>query len=176
MAALTVFDRLALHPFLADLPAGWLRQLAPLARPVLRHAGYRLFREGGAANHFWLLSSGAVALDFPVPGRGDIVLERIEAGGVVGWSWLQAPYRWTLGAVVADECQAVEFDAPRVRRLMADDPDLGKELTRRLFAVLADRLHASRVRIAELYAYPSSQPGYSGSASGDVETPGMGKR
>ncbi|WP_433732447.1 hypothetical protein ACQP2Y_23335 [Actinoplanes sp. CA-051413] len=36
-----------------------------------------------------------VALDFHVPGRGDIVIERVGAGGVVGWSWLLPPYPWT---------------------------------------------------------------------------------
>ncbi|BCJ49120.1 hypothetical protein Asp14428_05950 [Actinoplanes sp. NBRC 14428] len=154
MAPLTVFDQLALHPFLADLPAGWLHRLAVAGRPVLRHPGHRLFRQGAAANRFWLLSSGAVALEFPVQGRGDITIEVVRAGGVVGWSWLLEPYRWTLGAVVAEECRAVEFDAARVRELMAADTDLGRELGQRFLAVMADRLGAARVRLVELYAYP----------------------
>ncbi|MEV4642926.1 cyclic nucleotide-binding domain-containing protein [Actinoplanes sp. NPDC049548] len=154
MAPLTVFDRLALHPFVGDMPTEWLRRLAVLGRPVLRHSGSRLFHEGAPANSFWLLTSGAVALDFAVPGRGAIVIERIEAEAPVGWSWLLPPYRWSLGAVVADECQAVEFDAPRVRRLMAEDAELGRELSMRFLAVLADRLKAARVRLVELYAYP----------------------
>ncbi|MEV4702888.1 cyclic nucleotide-binding domain-containing protein [Actinoplanes sp. NPDC049316] len=155
MAPLTVFDRLALHPFVGDLPTNWLQKLAALGRPALRHPGYRLFHEGAPANTFWLLTSGAVALDFQVPGRGSIVIERIESGAPVGWSWLLPPYRWSLGAVVADECHAIEFDAPQVRRLMAEDADLGRELAMRFLGVLADRLTAARVRLVELYAYPS---------------------
>ena len=154
MASLTVFDRLTLHPFLGDLPTGWLRELALTGRPVLRHPGHRLFHQGAPANAFWLLTAGAVALDFPVPGRGDIVIERIEAGALVGWSWLLPPYRWSLGAVVAEECHAVEFDAPRVRRLVAEDAGLERELSLRVNGVLADRLTAARARLVELYAYP----------------------
>ncbi|MCA2218998.1 cyclic nucleotide-binding domain-containing protein [Jidongwangia harbinensis] len=158
MAPLTVFDHLSLHPFLADVPATWLHRLAMHGRPALRHAGVRLFHEGAPAGSFWLLRSGAVALDFHVPGRGDIVIERIGAEGVVGWSWLLPPYRWSLGAVVAAECQAVQLDAAGVRRLLAEDAELGRELTTRFLAVMAERLHATRVRLAELYAYPETTP------------------
>lgn len=154
MAPLTVFDHLSMHPFLAGMPAGWLHRLAIHGRPALRHSGVRLFHEGAPATDFWLLRSGAVVLDFHVPGRGDIAIERIGAEGVVGWSWLLPPYRWSLGAVVAAECQAIQFDAAGVRRLLTEDPDLGREVTTRFLAVTAERLHAARVRLAELYAYP----------------------
>jgi CRP/FNR family cyclic AMP-dependent transcriptional regulator len=155
MAPSTVFDQMALHPFLHDLPTGWLQRLATHGRIVLRHPGYRLLSEDASADHFWLLRSGSVALDFHVPGRGDIVIERIGSDGVVGWSWLLPPYRWSMGAVVADECRAIELDAAGVRRLIAEDPDLGRELTTRFAAVMAERLGAARRRLVELYAYPA---------------------
>ena len=156
MAPLTVFDQIALHPFLNDLPSGWLQRLAVHGHVVLRHPGYRLFIEDAPARHFWLVRSGLVALDFHVPGRGDIVIERIGGDGVVGWSWMLPPYRWSLGAVVADECRAIEFDAAGVRQLIAEDPDLGRELTTRFLAVTAERLRAARHRLVDLYAYPAS--------------------
>ena len=37
----------------------------------------------------------------------------------------------------------------------AEDPDLGQELTTRFIGVMADRLPASRRRLAELYASPA---------------------
>jgi CRP-like cAMP-binding protein len=156
MAPLTVFDQMALHPFLSDLPSGWLRRLAVHGHMVLRHPGYRLFTEDAPADHFWLLRSGAISLEFHVPGRGDIVIERIGGDGVVGWSWLLPPYRWSLAAVVADECRAIEFDAAGVRRLIAEDPDLGRDLTTRFLAVTAERLRAARHRLVDLYAYPTA--------------------
>jgi CRP/FNR family transcriptional regulator, cyclic AMP receptor protein len=159
MGPLSVFDQLVMHPFLGDVPAGQLRRLAPHGRPVLRHTGYRLFREGAPAEHFWLLCSGVVALDFHVPGRGDIVLERVGAGSVVGWSWLRPPYRWTLGAAVAEDCQAIEFDAARVRSLISADRELGQELTARLLTVVGGRLQAARRRLVGLYAYPDYPAG-----------------
>ena len=156
MAPLTVFDLLALHNFVADLPAIWLRGLAAHGRPVFHATGQRLFREGAPAERFWLVHSGLVAVDFHVPGRGDIAVERLGPGAVLGWSWLLEPHHWRFGAVVAEDFRAVEFDATQVRALIADNPELGRELTARFLAVVAERLEAARHRLVELYAYPDA--------------------
>jgi hypothetical protein len=47
------------------------------------------------------------------------------------------------------------FDGPGVRRLIADDAELGRELTTRFMAVVVDRLQATRVRLLESYGYPA---------------------
>ncbi|MDI6098714.1 cyclic nucleotide-binding domain-containing protein [Actinoplanes sp. NEAU-A12] len=154
MSTLSVFDLLAMHPLVADLPAGWLHRLAPHARPVHLVTGHRLFHEDGPADRFWLVHSGAVALDLHVPGRGDVVIDRLGAGAMVGWSWLLAPHRWRFGAVVAEDVRALELDAARVRAVLAADIDLGRQLDARFLAVAADRLQAARHRLVELYACP----------------------
>ena len=110
MPSLSVFDLLTLHGFVGDLNEEWLRRLATAGRPVFRSTGHRLFREDAPAKRFWLVHSGVVALDFHVPGRGEIVVERVGPGTVVGWSWARPPYRWRFGAVVAEDIRAVEFD------------------------------------------------------------------
>lgn len=155
MQSMTVFDHVAAHPFLADMPADWQQRLAVHAGPVMRPSGRRLFREGGPADRFWLLQSGDVALDFHVAGRGDVVIEHIGPGGVLGWSWLFAPCRWTLGGIVAEDCRALQFDAAAVREMIDDDPALGRELLTRFAAVIAGRLQAARQRLVDLYAYPT---------------------
>ncbi|MBM2616317.1 cyclic nucleotide-binding domain-containing protein [Actinoplanes sp. LDG1-06] len=155
MTSLSVFDLLSLHSFVADLPSGWLHRLATAGRPVLHPAGTRLFREDAVADRFWLLTGGVVAIDFHVPGRGDIVVERVGAGDVLGWSWSRPPHRWRFGAMIAEDMRAVELDARVVRELMVETPDLGLEFGGRLLDVVARRLQAARHRLVELYAYPS---------------------
>jgi CRP/FNR family cyclic AMP-dependent transcriptional regulator len=159
MTSLSVFDLLTLHDLGAGLPAGWLHRLARHARPVYRGTGHRLFREDQPAERFWLLHSGNVAVDLHVPGRGDVVIERLGAGAVLGWSWLLPPHRWRFGAIVADHVGALEFDAAPVRALIAEDADLGRELNARMLAVVAGRLQAARHRLADLYAYPADPAG-----------------
>ncbi|MFC0005212.1 cyclic nucleotide-binding domain-containing protein [Micromonospora siamensis] len=156
---MTPLELLRDHPFLADLPERWLPPLTAYARPVVWHPGHRLFRAGAPAERFWLIRGGEVALDFPVPGRGDVGIETIGAGGVLGWSWLFPPYRWQFGAVAVRRTTTVEFTAAGVRRLMATDDTLGRDLTGRFMAVVVDRLQASRVRLLDLYGYPTSSAG-----------------
>ncbi|MEQ4306266.1 cyclic nucleotide-binding domain-containing protein [Plantactinospora sp. B6F1] len=92
-------DLLVGQPFVDGLCPAWLDRLTAYAHPVFRNRGYRLFAAGRPAMRFWLLRSGRVALDLPRPGRGDVAIETVGAGEVLGWSWLFAPHRWQFGAV-----------------------------------------------------------------------------
>ncbi|SCE67975.1 Cyclic nucleotide-binding domain-containing protein [Micromonospora coriariae] len=152
---MTALDLLREHPFLAGLPREWLPRLTGYARPVVWHPGHRVFRAGQPAERFWLISGGEVALDFPVPGRGDVGIETIGAGGVLGWSWIFPPYRWQFGAVAVRRTTTLEFAAEGVRRLIESDDALARQITLRFMAVVVDRLQASRGRLLELYGYPS---------------------
>ena len=38
------------------------------------------------------------------------MIETIGAGTVLGWSWLQPPYRWQFGAATRDPLNAIAFD------------------------------------------------------------------
>lgn len=148
-------DLLAEHPFLVDLPQPWLHRLSAQAHPVVYQGGRRLFSERSPAERFWLMRSGRVALDLHVPGRGDVVLEHLGAGTVLGWSWLFPPFRWQFGAIAAEQTHAIEFSGAGVRRLVAEDAELGRELTTRFMGVVVDRLQASRTRLLDLYGYPA---------------------
>jgi len=147
----TTLDLLAEHPFLAGLSTQWLELLSYQAHPAVRHLGHRLFHENHPAERFWLVRSGRIALDIHVVGRGDVAIDTIGPGSVVGWSWLFPPYRWHFGAVAAEQSAVIEFNAAGVRRLMNDDPRLGYVLTTRFMSVVVDRLQATRVRLLDIY-------------------------
>lgn len=154
---ITALDLLATHPFLEGLSQLWLERLSYQSKRAVHHPGTRLFREGNRADRFWLIRDGRVALEFNVPGRGDIVIEHLGPGSVLGWSWMFPPYRWHFGAVAAEQTLSIELDGAGVQRLCGDDPALGYELTRRFSAVLIDRLQAARMRLVDLYGYPAQQ-------------------
>lgn len=148
-------EPLAEHPFLAGLPESQVQRLAPNAHRTVHHTGARLFRQGDPADRFWLVRTGRVSVELSVPGRGDIVIDQVGPGTVVGWSWLLPPYRWQFGAVAAELSHCIEVDAVAVRRLCAEDPALGYDLTLRFVAVLGERLRAARTRLVDLYGYPA---------------------
>jgi CRP/FNR family transcriptional regulator, cyclic AMP receptor protein len=156
-ASLTVFDRLALHPVVAGMPAGWLHELAACGRPVGWPAGTRLLREGSPVDQLWLLWSGAVVVDWHVPGRGDIPIDHIGPGGVLGWSCLLPPFRSGTGALAVAECRAVALRTVALRELIGGNPALGAELTRRMLAVATGQLRAARIRAAGIGSGPSDR-------------------
>lgn len=147
----TTYELLASHPFLAGMEDELVRRLTPWASPATFGAGARLFSEGGKATRFWLIRYGRVALDTHVPGRGEVVVETIGNGSVLGWSWLFPPYRWHLGATAVVPTVTLELDGAGVAGLCEHDPVLGNELYRRFMAVVIDRLQATRLRLLDLY-------------------------
>ena len=151
----TAQDLLAVQPFLDGLTDRQLEHLSYWAKRSMFHAGNRLFREGGQADRFWLIGKGRVNLDTHVPGRGDVVVETLGPGAVLGWSWLFPPYRWHFGAVALETTFAMALDAHGVRELCDRDPVLGYELTSRFMRVVVERLQATRIRLLDLYKVPS---------------------
>jgi CRP-like cAMP-binding protein len=150
--SLTTLELLAAHPFLDGLPAAWLDWMSHRCKRSVHHAGARLFSEGRPAERFWLIRDGRVSLELDVPGRGEVSIEHIGAGSVLGWSWMFPPYRWHFTAVAAERVFALELDGPGIRYLCDHEPALGYELSRRFSAVLIDRLQAARGRMLDLYA------------------------
>lgn len=144
--------------FLGDLPPGHRDRLLGFAHDVFLSAGSRIFEEGGAADHFWIIRSGLVALDVHEPGRGTTVVETLGEGELLGWSWLFEPYRWHLGAQTRRDVTAYEFDAHRVRAAIDQDPAFGLAITRCVAAVaIGRRLRAARTRLLDLYGPPGNK-------------------
>jgi CRP-like cAMP-binding protein len=134
------------------LPAEYRERLIRLAREVSFEAGARLFEEGRRADRFWIVRTGTVALDLHVPGRHPAVIESLGHGELVGWSWHFPPYTWHLGAEAMSPVRAWEFDAETVRAMCAEDPEFGRAIAVWVGRVVAQRLHASRIRLLDLYA------------------------
>lgn len=139
--------RLSAQRFLRGMGARQVDALARAASEVMFPARHRIFADGDHADKFWLVQSGHVVLDVPVPGAGPTVIGRVGIGELVGWSWLVPPYRWAFGAVCVTEVRAFQFDATAVRDLCAADPSFGNELSRRLFQAAAARLQDTRTRL-----------------------------
>jgi CRP-like cAMP-binding protein len=118
-------------------------------------AGEYLFREGEPADLFFLVRTGAVALEVHTPGRGSLTIETIEAGDVVGWSWLFPPYRWHFDARAVEPARAIAFDGACLRGKAEADPALGYDLMSRFASVMIERLQATRLRLLDLYGEPA---------------------
>ena len=152
-----IAELVADHPILAGLPGDAVAQVAGCARNVAFDTGALLLGEGAAADTFFLLRRGSVALEIHSPGAGSLVVETLRAGQVLGWSWLFAPYRWHFDARALEPVGAIAVDGACLRQKADADPAFGYELVRRFAAVILDRLQATRLRLLDLYGHGDSR-------------------
>lgn len=138
-------------PAFEGLEPDALSLIAGCASNVRFDQGAVLFREGDAADTFFLIRHGTVALEMFVPARGAAVIETIEAGEVVGWSWLFPPYRWHFDARALTPIRATSFDGACLRGKCNDDTALGYDLMSRFAQVLIERLQWTRLRLLDVY-------------------------
>jgi CRP-like cAMP-binding protein len=147
----TLEPLLAQHPFFQGLSAADIQLLAGCATNVVFKAGEMIGREGDAANQFYLLRQGNVALEVYVPERGQVVLQTIGAGEIVGWSWLIPPYQWRFDVRAVELTRALALDGKCLRGKCEDNPRLGYELLKRVAQVFAERLLATRLQLLDVY-------------------------
>lgn len=145
------------HPFFADMDPKALEIIVGCCSNQLFKTGTYLFRQGEPAEKFYLLRTGLVSLELYVPGRQPIAVETIEAGEIVGWSWLIPPFTWSSDARAVDTVRAIAVDGACLRRKMENDRTLGYEIYKRFLPILAKRMANNRLRILELALEPAGE-------------------
>jgi len=138
-------------PFFAALAPEELELVAGCASNVHFDENEVLFREGEQADTFYLVRHGVIAIEMFVPGRGTTTIETIEAGEIVGWSWLFPPYRWHFDARALVPVRATSFDGACIRGKCDASPALGYGLMSRVSQVLIERLQWTRLRLLDVY-------------------------
>jgi len=144
-------ELLAMHPFVEGLDDEVVALLAGCAVNVHLEPGSYVFRLGDPADRFYLLRHGRVALELHAPGTSRLVLDTVEDGDALGWSWLVPPHEWFLDARVVAPVSAIALDGRCLREKCDRDPALGYALLGRVAQVMYARLQSARLRLLDLY-------------------------
>jgi CRP-like cAMP-binding protein len=150
MRAHSIRELLAAQPVLAGLEPDDLDLMAGCGRLAVIEPGAPLAREGDPAEQFFVVRAGRVALEIASP-TGPLVVETLEAGDIVGWSWIFPPYRWVYDVEVLEPAHVVVIDAGCLRQKCDADPEFGFRVMKRFAQVVAERLAATRLRLLDLY-------------------------
>ena len=142
-------------PIFTGLDQASLELIAGCGQNTGFEAGQYLFREGDQADNFYLVRHGRVMVETFVPGRGPVVIETVDEGDVVGWSWLFPPYQQHFDARALELVRVVAFDGACLRGKCAEDYKLGYELLLRFSQVIVDRLQATRLQLLEIHGRAS---------------------
>jgi CRP-like cAMP-binding protein len=147
----TLEELIVASPVFAGLDPAQVELIAGCGRNERADAGTLLIREGEPANTFFLIRHGAVALEVHAPGRSPLVIETLDDGDVLGWSWLFAPYRWQMDGRAVVPCALIAFDGACLRGKCDADHNLGYELMKRFAGSMVDRLQATRFQLLDVY-------------------------
>ena len=142
---------LVTHPFFRGLDGRHLASLSRHAQPAVYDARDLIFQEGDAADCFFLLIEGRVAIQMFTPDRGPVTIQTIDSGDTLGWSWLIEPYQWSFDAQAIERTETIRIEAANVRDAMRSDIEFGNALLSRFVPVIVDRLQATRMQLLDLY-------------------------
>ncbi|MGD2042101.1 MAG: cyclic nucleotide-binding domain-containing protein [Acidimicrobiia bacterium] len=141
----------ALTPLLRDLSEDGLEFLESVATEIEFAAGALIFDEDDVADSFYLIATGRAGLEVTLPAHEPVLIETLGPGELLGVSWLFEPYRWSWRARALAPTTAVAFDAAAVRVQCETDTDLALHVYKTVAGEALRRLHATRVRLLDLY-------------------------
>ena len=151
------------HPIFKDLPSEPVQRVTEAAFDMHFSYGEYVFREGEAAERFYLIQHGIIAIENHADDIEPVTIESLGKGHMVGWSWMFPPYRWRFDARAIEHTNVIAFDAETVRGLMQEDKDFGFELAIRFSSLMTDRLYAAQRQLLGLFgAFQRAQSGQSG--------------
>ena len=148
----SIADLLCAHPFFDALPAAYVALVSGCGQNRVYEAESALLTEGAPSDEFYVVREGRVAIEVDAPGRGPLVIDTMEAGEIVGVSWLLPPYRWTFDARASERTRVIAVDAACLRTKCDDDPAFGYAMYKAFAGLVKDRLQATRLRLLDVYA------------------------
>ncbi len=140
------------HPLFRGLDPALVRAAARGAREREAGTGELIAHEGAPAETLLLILSGKVALQLDAPEGGDLTVQTVGAGEVVGWSWLVPPHRWRFDVRAVKPTRVLVLDGRSLREGLAENPGAGFPFLLRFLPVLAERLENTRLQLMDLHA------------------------
>jgi CRP-like cAMP-binding protein len=145
-----LISHLRSHPFFKGLNDKHLAALEDCAMTTSFAAGEKIFVEGDVANRFYLIESGEVLLSAETAPHEHVGVQTLQAGDVLGWSWLFPPYYWHFSAEARTPVTAIFLYGTRLRDRCEEDPALGYELMKRVSEIVIRRLQKTRQELLAL--------------------------
>ncbi len=150
VATTTLAEALHSCPELAGLSQQQLEKLGEMARDVRFQAGDIIFREGDGRDDFYLIMSGAVALEIRAANH-TVRIETLTDGEELGWSSVLPESKKHFQARALKTVHALAFEGEHLRDYCDEDPDFGFKFSRWMLNVVAQRLQATQLQLLDLY-------------------------
>jgi CRP/FNR family transcriptional regulator, cyclic AMP receptor protein len=147
MGRIMTTDVLGQDPLFTGFTPEQLAMLCPLFIPCEYHTGTVLFEQGDPATHFYIVTTGEVAIHYKPEDDQSIVVARVRAGGIVGWSAVIGRHLYTSAAICTQTTSLLRVSGGDLQTLCTDCPETGNLFTDRLAEVVAERLRSSHSQV-----------------------------
>ena len=151
MDARTIEAILNSHPFFDGMKNIYISSLAECASNARFEARKTIYRQGEAADCFYIIEEGKVAVETDTPDRGVITIQTLGKGDMLGWSWLFPPYVWHFDARTVEPTDMIAMDARCLRGKCEADPGMGYDFMKRFSALFLRRFQETRLQIMDIY-------------------------
>jgi len=124
--------------------------LLPLFQSYACSEDTMLFEQGSRADYLYLLMHGAVEVRYKPYDGPPIVLTRLKAGDVVGWSAVIGSPTYTSGARSTTVVEAIRIRGRDLEWLCREHPNTGSVILDRLAQVVSSRWKNARAQVKSM--------------------------
>jgi signal-transduction protein with cAMP-binding, CBS, and nucleotidyltransferase domain len=130
------------------LTEGQMKKIMAAGKEFPMNKGQQIIKEGQPANGVYTVRSGAVELMTEVEKDFDLPISILrDPGDVFGTSALIPPYQYSLSARCVEDGVLFCMETSAVRKLAAEDRDIGCQMMTNLAAHFLDRLKETRQEV-----------------------------
>jgi CRP-like cAMP-binding protein len=102
--------------------------------------GEVIFREGEAADRFYMLRQGSILLEQRISENVTACVGSIKPGYSFGWSAMVEDGLYTTDAVCVELSEVLSFKRDKICKLFRSDPEMGFRFYQRLLIIIKKRL------------------------------------
>lgn len=127
-----------------------LEALRPLFTIFYVPVGTVLFEQGDPADCLYILADGEAAIRYKPDDGPALVIARVRAEGVIGWSAAIGNPHYTSSVVCTTDCEVLRLRSMALRQIFESDPQTGTMFLERLAALIEARLRSNHPQLMAL--------------------------
>lgn len=147
MSTSKIEEVISRHPFLIGMRPADVSVIAAGAEALEFKPGEVIFREGEPASRLYLIQSGRVLLEARKGSKSE-ALQQLQAGDVLGWSWLFPPFAWHFSATAQAPTRVIACNGGHLLVVCEENPSFGYELMKRVAQVMIERVEARQKEVS----------------------------
>jgi len=126
-------------PVLAGLDVADLDAIGRVSYVREFDSGEELITEGGAADKFYLILRGKVAVKVRSPEGRQVLIDELGSGEMLGWGAVMEPHVHSASAWTCEPCELIVVNGDSLRALCDENKRLGYQVVRGIGEVISKR-------------------------------------